>query len=65
MSYLVKDFTGDDLKDNFDVIVVRGSTIPNSKILHRQEILNAYSQGILGDLKDPRLREKEIGRAHV
>lgn len=56
--YTVKEFTGEDLKNSFDVVVVRGSTLPNSKVLKRQEILNAYSQGILGDPADPNLRRK-------
>lgn len=60
MGYAVKSFMGSDLKDNYDVIVVRGSTIPNSKTLKRQEILNAYSQGLLGDPSDPKLRQKVL-----
>jgi hypothetical protein len=56
--YVVKEFTGEDLKESFDVVVVRGSTLPNSKTLKRQELLNAYQQGLLGDPNDPTIRRK-------
>lgn len=45
-------FTGEDIK-SFDVSVKKGSTVPNSKILERQEILNAWKQGLLGNPADP------------
>lgn len=54
--YLVKSFVGADLRDNFDVIVVPGSTVPNSTALKRQEMLNLYSQGLLGDPNDPSVK---------
>lgn len=59
--YDVKEWKGDDLRSNFDVTVVRGSTVPTNKSLRRQEILNAYQQGLLGDLMDPKVREKTLG----
>lgn len=58
--YTVKEFTGADLRESFDIIVVRGSTLPNSKTLKRQEILNAYQQGLLGDPNDPTVRRKML-----
>jgi len=58
--YTVNEFTGDDLKDSFDVIVMKGSTLPNSKVLKRQELLNAYQQGLLGDPNDPAVRRKLV-----
>lgn len=61
MEYTVKKFTGADIKDNHDVICIRGSTVPTSKELRRQEILNAYTQGLLGDPADPKLRQKVLG----
>lgn len=61
LSYTVKEFAGADLKGNTDVIVIRGSTLPGSKVLRRQEILNAFSQGLLGDPADPAVREKVLG----
>lgn len=54
----VMEFEGKDLKDNYDVQCIRGSTIPNSKILRRQEILNALGQGLFGDPHDEKVRSK-------
>lgn len=58
--YNFRKFVGDDLKDNFDVIVVRGSTLPNSKVLKRQEIVNAWQIGMLGNPQDPKVSEKVL-----
>lgn len=60
MEYAVKSFKGEDLRGNTDVIVVKGSTVPNSKALKRQDILNAYQQGLLGDPADPKIRDKVL-----
>lgn len=59
-SYMVQEVAGADLKGNTDVMVIRGSTLPGSKTLRRQEILNAYNQGLLGDPQDPKVREKVL-----
>lgn len=59
--YSVKKYVGKDLRGNLDVTVVRGSTVPTSRALRRQEILNAYTQGLLGDPADPMVREKVLG----
>lgn len=59
-SYMVKNITGEMLKGNTDCIVIRGSTLPGSKVLRRQEILNAYQQGLLGDPADPKVRESVL-----
>ncbi len=56
--YSVKTFNGQMLKGNTDVTVIRGSTIPNSKTLKRQDILNAYQQGLMGNPQDPVVREE-------
>lgn len=61
MDYTVKSFVGAELNGNDDVVVVRGSTLPGSKVLRRQEIINAYTQGFLGDPQDPKVREKVLG----
>lgn len=61
LQYAVKEITGDMIKGNTDVRVIRGSTLPGSKTLKRQEILNAYQQGLLGDPADPKVREKVLG----
>ena len=57
--YIVKKFTGGDIK-TFDVKVVRGSTLPGSKVLRRQEILNLFQQGLLGPMDDPATVEKVL-----
>ena len=59
-SYLVKEVTGNMIRKNTDVIVIRGSTLPGSKVLRRQEILNAFQQGLLGDPADPKVREQVL-----
>ena len=56
----IKSFKGADLLGNSDVIAIRGSTLPGSKALKRQEILNAYERGLLGDPADPAVREKVL-----
>lgn len=61
MSWSVKEMSGQDLKGNTDVVVVRGSTLPGSKTLRRQEILNTMQMGLLGDPKDPKVAEKVLG----
>lgn len=61
LSYVVKKFKGDMLRGNDDVLVIRGSTLPGSKVLKREEILNMYTRGLLGDPMDPRVREKVLG----
>lgn len=58
LEYTVKEFVGADLKDNYDVIVLPGSTIPGSKVMRRQEILNAYQLGIMGPIGDPKTLQK-------
>lgn len=58
--YIVKEIEGSELKDHTDVKVVRGSTMPGSKVLKRQEILNAFQQGLLGDPNDPEVKAKVL-----
>ena len=55
--YSIKKYIGEDLKGNLDVSVVRGSLVPNNKALKRQEIVNAWQQGLLGNPQDPTVRE--------
>lgn len=55
--YSIRSYTGEMLSKKPDVRVVRGSTIPQSRSLRRQEILNAYTQGLLGNPMDPVLRQ--------
>jgi hypothetical protein len=58
--YSIKEYSGDDLGDSFDVSVVRGSTIPTSRALRRQEIMNAYGQGLLGNPQDPAVQQSVL-----
>ncbi len=58
--YTLREFTGEDLAGDPDVIVIPGSTLPGSKVLKRQEIMNAWQQGLLGDPADPKVREKVL-----
>lgn len=58
LEYAVKEFKGADLGDNYDVICIAGSTVPTSKVLKRQDIMNAFNSGILGNQQDPKLRSK-------
>lgn len=60
LEYAVKDFVGADLKGNNDVICIPGSTVPQSKVLRRQDVLNAFQLGLLGDPQDPKLRAKVL-----
>lgn len=61
MGYSISTYTGEQLGENFKVRVKRGSLIPNNKYLEVQKILNAYSQGLLGDPADPQVREQVLG----
>lgn len=61
LEYAIKSFVGADIRNNHDVVCIRGSTIPGSKVLKRQEILTLMSTGLLGDPKDPRVIEKVLG----
>lgn len=59
--YNVKTVKGEDLSGDNDVIVVRGSTLPGSKVLKRQEIMNMYQMGLLGTPNDPEVVEQLLG----
>lgn len=60
LEYTVKEFKGSDLNKNYDVIVIAGSTVPGSKALKRQEIMNLYMNGLLGNPGDPKLQQKML-----
>jgi hypothetical protein len=53
LEYTIKKFKGTDIRENFDVHVIRGSTLPGSKVLKRQEIMNLHQQGYFGNPQDP------------
>lgn len=61
LEYTVKSFQGSEIDGHDDVIVIRGSTLPGSRVLRRQEILNLRSQGLLGNPQDPQTTEKVLG----
>lgn len=56
--YTITEFTGEALRGHDDIIVIRGSTLPNSKTLKRQDIINAHQQGYLGNPQDPKVLRK-------
>lgn len=58
LQYTVKEVSGDMIKGNTDVKVVRGSTKPGSKTLQNQEILNRFDRGLLGPMSDPKTAER-------
>lgn len=58
LEYTVRSFVGQDINGHSDVICIRGSTLPGSKVLRRQEILNLRSQGLLGNPQDPQVIQK-------
>lgn len=58
LEYTVKEVSGDMLRGNTDVKVVRGSTKPGSKTLQTQEILNRFQLGLLGNPADPKTAER-------
>lgn len=62
LQYTVRQLSGSDLRENYDVCVVRGSTQPGSKALKRQDIMNLYGQGLLGDPHDPKVREQVLAQ---
>ncbi len=62
MGYKIKELSGEMLKSNHDAIVIRGSTVPNSKVIHRQEIMNLYTQGLLGNPQDPLVMQEVLGQ---
>ena len=59
-NYMVKEVAGDMLQGNTDVVVIRGSTYPGSKTLKRNDIMNLYGSGLLGDPNDPKVKERVL-----
>jgi hypothetical protein len=54
----VKEYEGKDLPTSPDIRVVRGSTVPTSLSMKRQDILNIMQLGLLGNPQDPQVQEK-------
>lgn len=57
-SYVIEDVKGEDLVGPNDVIVIPGSTIPGSKALRRQDVLNLFDRGALGNIQDPSVQQR-------
>jgi hypothetical protein len=62
MEYTVKSFVGEDLLGNTNTTVIRGSTLPGSKTLKRQEIINLHQQGYFGNPQDPKVLQNVLSQ---
>ena len=62
MQYALREVTGEALKDHYNVRVIRGSTLPGSKVLKRQEIINLHQQGYFGPPQDPTVIENVLSQ---
>lgn len=58
--YVTKKYSGTDLKSKHDLIVIRGSLAPASKAVKRNDIMNLFGQGLLGDPMDPNVKQKVL-----
>jgi hypothetical protein len=58
--YDVTEWDGSKLKSDHDVIVSRGSLAPASRATHRNDIMNLYTSGLLGDPNDPSVKSKVL-----
>lgn len=58
--YSFTEVTGDKIPSSPDVIVIKGSTLPGSKSVKRNDIMNLFSQGLLGDQMDPAVKAKTL-----
>lgn len=58
--YITKTWTGADLSSKHDVIVIRGSTAPQSLAVKRNEIMNLWQQGLLGNPADMQVRQSVL-----
>jgi len=60
--YDVVKWDGSMLKSEHDVIVIRGSLAPASRATNRNDIMNLYQAGLLGDPNDPAVKSKTLER---
>jgi len=58
--YVVREWSGKNVISKHDVIVIRGSTAPQSLAVKRNEIMNIYQQGLLGDQMNPEVKQKVL-----
>lgn len=54
-------FKGADLHNNTDVSVEEESTLPDSRIMREERILNKYKEGLYGHPEDPKVRRMVTG----
>lgn len=59
--WTVKYWSGEMLSPEPEVQVVRGSTIPTSRAQRRQDISNAWQNGLLGNPQDPTVVQNVLG----
>lgn len=57
---IVDEFYGADLKGNYDVIVLPGSTKPRSPAARQQSIIEKMQAGLYGDMGDLNTRRKAL-----
>lgn len=57
---IIRKYSGRDLPQRPDVKVVRGSTVPTSAAIRRQNVMNAYQTGLLGNPQDPLVQERVL-----
>lgn len=57
-NYTIKAWTGTDLKSKHDIVCVRGSLAPASTATKRNDIMNLFSQGLLGNPADEKVRSQ-------
>lgn len=58
--YQVKYFSGADIKNNTDVYVIEGSSLPGSVTAKREQIKEYYSMGLFGNPQDPKVIERVL-----
>lgn len=46
----IKNFLGADLRDNFTIRIEAGSSVPRSKLVEQQQLLDLQKLGLLGDV---------------
>lgn len=58
--YVMRKFSGADLKSSHDVTVIRGSLAPSSTAVKRNDIINFYQTGLYGNPQDPSVVQKVL-----
>lgn len=58
--YQVKYFSGADIRNNTDVMVIEGSSLPGSITAKREQIKEYYGMGLFGNPQDPKVIERVL-----